>query len=120
MSNPTRQLTQSHDMSAKVAAMLQTRMSLAPEPERQGLREDESMRIVIENLHRDVSEDDIRKNLSSFAPVGKIALVKEGSMPTAVIEMDMTRAQPILLATRIDGLIRKGQRLHAWVPLWRE
>ena len=41
-------------------------------------------------------------------------------MPTAVIEMDMTRAQPIMLATRIDGLIRKGLRLHAWVPLRRE
>jgi hypothetical protein len=36
MSNLARQITQSHDMSAKVAEMLQTRTSLAPEPERQG------------------------------------------------------------------------------------
>ena len=118
MSNLARQLTQSHDMSAKVAEMLQTGTSLAPEPERQGSLEDESMRIVRENLPRDVSEDEIRKDLSPFAPVEKIALVKEGSMPTAVIELVMTRAQPIMLATRIDGLIRKGQRLHAWVLLW--
>lgn len=78
------------------------------------------MRIVIENLPRDVSEDEIRKDLSPFAPVEKIAMVTEGSMPTEVIEMGMTRAQAIMLATRIDGLIRKGQRLHAWVPPWRE
>lgn len=78
------------------------------------------MRIVIENLPRNVSEDKIRKDLSPFAPVEKTAMVTEGSMPTAVIEMGMTRAQAIMLATRIDGLIRKGQRLHAWVPPWRE
>jgi hypothetical protein len=78
------------------------------------------MRTVIENLPRDVSEDEICKDLGPFAPVEKIALVKEGSMPTAVIEMDMTRAQAIMLATRIDGPIRKGQRPHAWMPLWRE
>jgi hypothetical protein len=36
MSNLDRQLTQSHDMSAKVAKMLQIRTSLAPEPEGQG------------------------------------------------------------------------------------
>lgn len=78
------------------------------------------MRIVIENLPRNVSEDEIRKDLSPFAPVEKTAMVTEGSMPTAVIEMGMTRAQAIMLATRIDWLIRKGQRLHAWVPPWRE
>jgi hypothetical protein len=36
MSNLARQLTQSHDMSAKVAEMLLTRTSLVLEPERQG------------------------------------------------------------------------------------
>lgn len=36
MSNLARQLTQSHDMSAKVAEWLQTRTSLAPERKRQG------------------------------------------------------------------------------------
>lgn len=119
MSNLARQLTQSHDRSAKVAEMLQTGTSLAPEPERQGSLEDESMRIVRENLPRDVSEDEIRKDLSPFAPVEKM-LVKAGSMPTAVIEIDMTRAQAIMRATRIDGLIRKGRRQHAWVRRWRE
>ena len=76
------------------------------------------MRIVIENLSRDVSEDEIRKDLSPFAPVEQIALVKEGGIPTAVIEMDMTQAEAVALAARIEGLIHKGQRLHAWVPLW--
>lgn len=77
------------------------------------------MRIVIENLPHDVSEDEIRQDLSPFAPVEKIALVREGSMPAAVIETDMTRAEAVALAMRIDGLIHKGQRLHAWVPLWQ-
>ena len=36
MSNPARQLTQSHDMSSKVAQILRTRTSLVLEPERQG------------------------------------------------------------------------------------
>lgn len=77
------------------------------------------MRIVIENLPHDVSEDEIRQDLSPFAPVEKIALVREGGMPAAVIETDMTRAEAVALAMRIDGLIHKGQRLHAWVPLWQ-
>jgi RNA recognition motif. (a.k.a. RRM, RBD, or RNP domain) len=76
------------------------------------------MRIVIENLAHDVSEDEIRQDLSPFAPVEKIALVKEGSMPAAVIEVDMTHAEAVALARRIDGRIHKGQRLRAWVPRW--
>ncbi len=75
------------------------------------------MRILIENLHQDVSEDEIRAALSPFAPVAKIALIKEGSRPAAVIEMEMTRTQAEVLAMRIDGLIHKGQELRAWVPL---
>jgi hypothetical protein len=36
MSNLARQLTQSHDMSAKVVQIQQTPTSLVPEPERHG------------------------------------------------------------------------------------
>ena len=75
------------------------------------------MRIVIDNLPHDVSEDEIRQDLSPFAPVEKIALIKEGSMPTAVIQMEMTRTQAEVLAMRIDGIIYKGQELRAWAPL---
>lgn len=75
------------------------------------------MRIMIENLRQDVSEDEIRAALSPFAPVEKIALIKEGSMPAAVIKMEMTRTQAEALARRIDGLIHEGRELRAWVPL---
>ena len=75
------------------------------------------MRIMIENLRQDASEDEIRAALSPFAPVEKIALIKEGSAPLAVIEVEMTRTQAEVLAMRIDGLIHKGQELRAWVPL---
>ena len=75
------------------------------------------MRIVIENLRQDVSEDEIREALSPFAPIEKIALIKEGSAPLAVIAMEMTRTQAEALAIRIDGFIHKGQDLRAWVPL---
>lgn len=75
------------------------------------------MQIVIENLPRDISEEEMREALSPFAPVDKIALVKEGNMPGALIEIDTTRADAEALALRIDGHLHKGQRLHAWVPL---
>ncbi len=68
------------------------------------------MRIVIENLRQDVSEDEIKEALSPFAPIEKITLIKEGSMPTAIIEMEMTRTQAEALAMRIDGFIYKGGR----------
>ena len=74
------------------------------------------MRIVIDNLHQDVTEDEIRKELSSFAPVEKIALIKEGSTPAAIIEMDMTREKAEVLASRIQGRIHKGKELRAFVP----
>ena len=78
------------------------------------------MRIVIENLRQDVSEDEIREALSPFAPVEKITLIKEGSAPLAVIAMEMTHRQAEALAMRIDGLSHKGQELRAWVPLRNE
>ena len=77
------------------------------------------MRIVIENLPHDVSEDEIRQALSPFAPAGTITLIKEGSMPSAVIAVDMTHTAAVTLARRIDGHFYKGQRLRAWVPRWQ-
>ena len=50
------------------------------------------MRVVVANLPDDVSEDGIRKALSPFAPVEKIKLIKESGTPSALIEMEMTRA----------------------------
>jgi hypothetical protein len=76
------------------------------------------MRIIIENLHRDVSEDEIREALRPFTPVDNIKLIREGSMPAALIEIQMTHAEAAELAMRLDGHLYKGRRLHAWVPLW--
>jgi hypothetical protein len=79
------------------------------------------MQIVIQNLPQDVSEDEIREALRPFTsaenPV-KIALIKEGGKPTALIDMETSRVGAGALAARIDGHIYKGQRLHAWVPLF--
>jgi hypothetical protein len=61
------------------------------------------MRILIEHLPHDVSEDEIREALARFAPVAHISLVKDGDLPAALIEMEMTRAQAEALAARIDG-----------------
>jgi RNA recognition motif-containing protein len=75
------------------------------------------MRIVIGNLPDDVSEEGIRTALSAFAPVEKIKLVKESGTPSAVIELEMTRAQADVLAKRISGRMYQGRALNAWVPL---
>jgi RNA recognition motif-containing protein len=74
------------------------------------------MRIVIGNLPDDVSEDSIREALKPFAPVERIKLVKESGTPSAVIEMEMTRASAEALAKRISGRIYQGRDLRAWVP----
>jgi len=78
--------------------------------------ENRPMRIVIGNLPDAVSEEGIREALSAFAPVEKIKLVKESGTPSAVIEMEMTRAQAEALAKRIDGRSYEGRELRAWVP----
>jgi RNA recognition motif. (a.k.a. RRM, RBD, or RNP domain) len=78
--------------------------------------ENRQMRIVIGNLPDAVSEEGIREALSAFAPVEKIKLVKESGTPSAVIEMEMTRAQAEALAKRIHGRSYEGQQLRAWVP----
>ena len=74
------------------------------------------MRIVIGNLPDDVSEESIREALKPFAPVEKVKLVKESGAPSAVIEMEMTRASAEALAKRISGRIYQGRDLRAWVP----
>lgn len=79
------------------------------------------MRIVIDNLPQEVSEEEIREALSGFAQVGNITLITEGSAPAALIEVDMKlREQAYELVRRISGHYYKGRRLGAWVPLWSE
>ena len=77
------------------------------------------MRIVIENLPQDVTEEKIREAFAShqFGQVGEIKLIKEGSAPAALIEVD-TRQQADALVRRINGHFYKGRNLAAWVPLW--
>ena len=74
------------------------------------------MRIVIGNLPDDASEESIREALKPFAPVEKVKLVKESGTPSAVIEMEMTRASAEALAKRLSGRIYQGRDLRAWVP----
>ena len=75
------------------------------------------MRIIVGNLPDDVSEEGIRTALSPFAPVEKVKLVKESGTPSALIEMEMTRAQAEALAKRIQGRVFQGRELRAWVPV---
>jgi len=74
------------------------------------------MRIVIGNLPADISEAAIREALKAFAPVENIKLVTGSGTPSAVIEMQMTRAAADALARRIQGHVFQGQALSAWVP----
>jgi RNA recognition motif-containing protein len=80
------------------------------------------MRIVIGNLPDDVTEDGIRDALSGLAPVDSIHLVRESGAPSAVIEMDMSKAQADALANRIQGRSYQGRTLRAWVPImeWKK
>jgi hypothetical protein len=75
------------------------------------------MRVVVANLPDDVSEEGIRTALSPFAPVEKIKLLKESGTPSALIEMEMTRADAEALAKRIQGRMYQGRELRAWVPV---
>ncbi|MFH1815176.1 MAG: RNA-binding protein [Pseudomonadota bacterium] len=77
------------------------------------------MRIVIDNLPHDVSEDEIREALSPFTAAGNITLITEGSLPSAIIEVDMSHADAVTLAMRIDGHFFKDRRLRVWVPRWQ-
>ena len=75
------------------------------------------MRILVGNLPDDITEEAIRDALSDIAPVNSIKLVPEGGAPSAVIEMEMSRADAEALARRIHGRIYQGRDLRAWVPL---
>ena len=74
------------------------------------------MRIVIGNLPEDVDEEGIRDALPPFAPVEATKLVQESGAPTAVIELETTRAHAEHLANRIRGRVYHGKPLNAWVP----
>ena len=75
------------------------------------------MRIVIENLPKDVSEEEIREALRPFAEVGTIKLIKVGSAPARLVEVE-THEQANALVGRINGHFYKGKRIAAWVPMW--
>ena len=77
------------------------------------------MRIVIENLPQDVSEEQIREALSPWAQVGEIKLIREGSAPAAVVDVD-SRPTADSLVRHINRHFYKGQELAAWMPLWKE
>jgi len=76
------------------------------------------MRIMVGNLPDDITEETIREALSDVAPVNAIKLIPEGGAPTAMIEMEVTRADAEALARRIQGRIYHGRALRAWVPLF--
>jgi len=75
------------------------------------------MRILVGNLPDDITEEAIRDALSDIAPVNSIKLVPEGGAPSAMIEVEMSRADAEALARRIHGRIYQGRDLRAWVPL---
>ena len=77
------------------------------------------MRIVIENLPKNVSEEEIREALKPFAEIGTIKLIKEGSAPATLVEVE-TRERADALVRRINGHFYKGKRIAAWVPMWND
>jgi hypothetical protein len=76
------------------------------------------MRIVIENLPHDATEDSLREALGPFAEVAETTIVRQCKEPLAVVVVNMTRAQAQAFVSRIDERIYRGHRLNAWVPLW--
>jgi len=76
------------------------------------------MRIMVGNLPDDIAEETIREALSDVAPINAVKLVTEGGTPTAMIEMELSRADAEALARRIQGRIYQGRELRAWVPLF--
>ena len=75
------------------------------------------MKIVVGNLPDDITEDAVREALRVYAPVESISLITGSGTPTAVIDLQITRAQAEDLAKRIQGRLRQGRQLRAWVPL---
>ena len=76
------------------------------------------MRIMVGNLPDDIAEEAIREALSDVAPINAVKLVTEGGTPTAMIEMELSRADAEVLARRIQGRMYQGRELRAWVPLF--
>lgn len=76
------------------------------------------MRIMVGNLPDDIAEETIREALSDVAPINAVKLVTEGGTPTAMIEMELSRADAEALARRIQGRMYQGRALRAWVPLF--
>jgi len=76
------------------------------------------MRIMVGNLPDDIAQETIREALSDVAPINAVKLVTEGGTPTAMIEMELSRADAEALARRIQGRIYQGRELRAWVPLF--
>ena len=74
------------------------------------------MRIVIGNIPDDATEESVREALSSFAMTGPITINRDGSAPTAMIDVAMTKEQAQALARRIQGRVYEGRALNAWVP----
>jgi RNA recognition motif len=75
------------------------------------------MRIVIENLPKDASEEKIREALSRWGHIGEIKLITEGSAPATIVEVD-TRELADSLVSHINGHFYNGRELAAWVPHW--
>jgi len=64
------------------------------------------MRIVIENLRQNISEDEIREELNQFAEIEKIELIDVGSALVALIGVATgLRERTYALATYINGRI---------------
>ena len=74
------------------------------------------MRLVVGNIPDDSTEDSLREALREVALCEKVTINRDGSAPTAIIEVVMTREQAQALAKRIQGRLYKGQPLTAWVP----
>ena len=77
------------------------------------------MRVVIENLPNDISEEGVREALNSFGQVGTVKLIKEGAAPAVLVEVG-SRGQADALVRRINGRFYKGREIRAWVPLWND
>ena len=61
------------------------------------------MRIVIDNLPDDVTEEGIREALSAFASVEAIKLFHDSGKPLALIELEGSREYAESLANLIAG-----------------
>ena len=77
------------------------------------------MRIMIGNLPEDTTEDGLREALTGLVPVESIRVFMEGSAPSAMVELEMSKVQADALAKRLNGRIYKGQELRAWVPVMK-